>query len=153
MPGKTAKRDRPKGLYVHEVKLSLRNNAGAYGYSVMITCSLAMLSTVHSTPEPGQIFLFVLGGGASFLLVEAIATSGFRRSLQSGESTTVVALGTALSALSISVGVGAAWLVAVLLPVTLGWFVASFAASVVYLLLSALEMGFARRVEEARNVE
>lgn len=153
MPGKIGKRERPKGLYVREVKLSLRNNAGAYGYSVMITCVLAMVSTVHSTPQPGQIFLFVLGAGASFLVVEAVATSGFRRSLKSGESTTVVALGTALSAVSISVGVGAAWIVAVLLPVTLAWFAASLAASMLYLLLSALEMGFARRIEEARDVE
>src|SRR5699024_12075327 len=82
---------------VQELRLSLRNNVGAYGYSVMITCCLSMLSARLHTPQPGELFWFIIGAVASFGLIEAIATRGFQRPLASGEPTQVVALGSALN--------------------------------------------------------
>src|SRR5690625_3893995 len=73
--------------YVQELRLSLRNNVGAYGYSVMITCCLSMLSARLHTPQPGELFWFIIGAVASFGLIEAIATRGFQRPLASGEPT------------------------------------------------------------------
>jgi hypothetical protein len=145
-------RRQPWLLYTSEIRMSLRNNSGAYGYSVLITCTFGMLSALHSSPGPLQIFLFALGAAASFLVIEVVATNWFRRSLGDSEQTRVVALGSSLAALSISLGVGAAALSGAMLPATLSWFVGTFCASVVYLLAAALEMGLARRVEEARDL-
>lgn len=39
------------GTYVTELRLSLRNNAGAYGYSVMITGCFATLSATEQPPQ------------------------------------------------------------------------------------------------------
>lgn len=140
------------GLYVKEVRTSLRNNSGAFGYSVMITCSLAMLSAQHSSPNPLQIMLFALGAVLSFLVVEAVATNVFRRSLGDEEQTRVVALGSSIGVLSVGVALGATAATGAWLPATAAWLGGSFAASTTYLLLNAVEMTIARRVEETRHL-
>ncbi|NIJ13770.1 hypothetical protein FHU38_004114 [Saccharomonospora amisosensis] len=152
MPSERSGDNNPIGLYTREIRMSLRNNSGAYGFTVTVTCSLSMLSAVNTAPSPLQIFLFVFGAVTSFLVVETLATRLFRRSLGGDEKSNVVALGSSLGVLSISLAVGAAALCGVLLPATPSWFVGSFAASVTYLLVNALEMGIARRVEEARDL-
>lgn len=139
-------------LYVQELRLSLRNNSGAYGFSVMITSVLAVLTSLHRTPGVPHIFLFLLGAVGSFAAIQLVATRGFRRSLAEQEKSTVVALGGSLGIVSISVAVGAAALVGLILPEMVAWPVGSFVGSTLYLLLTALEMSTARRIEEARNL-
>lgn len=140
------------GLYAREIRMSLRNNSGAFGYSVMITCSLAMLSAQHSPPKAVQILLFALGAVLSFLVVEAFATNAFRRSLGDEEQSKVVALGSSIGVLSVGLALGATAAVGAWLPVTVAWFAGPFAASTAYLLLNAVEMTIARLVEEARDL-
>ncbi len=139
-------------LYLQELRLSLRNNSGAYGFSVMITSVLAVLTSLHRTPGVVHIFLFLFGAVVSFATIQVAATRGFRRSLAEQEQSKVVALGGSLGIVSISVAVGAAALVGLVLPELLAWPVGSFVGSTLYLLLTALEMSAARRIEEARNL-
>ncbi len=150
---KSQQQPRELGLYVRELRLSLRNNTGAYGFSVMITSVMAMLSAIHDPPRPGQIIAFFVGAVATFAIVEAVATRGFRRSLSDREATKVVALGSSLSLVSIAAAVGVAAAVGYLLPASITWFVGPFLASMTYLVLTAAEMTAARRIQEARNVE
>ena len=152
MPRRGTRRAAHAGLYARELRLSLRNNSGAFGYSVMITSTMAMLSSVEGPPRPAQIVFFLLGAVASFALIEAVATRAFTRSLED-EDTAVIALGASLNLLSIAGGVGVAAGLAVLLPVNLTWLLAPFAASVTYVLVTAVEVSAARRIEEKRRVE
>ncbi|MQA08865.1 MAG: hypothetical protein GEU98_10040 [Pseudonocardiaceae bacterium] len=144
---------RQSGLYARELRLSIRNNSGAYGYSVMVTSALAMLTALHAAPEAGQLFLFASGAVASFAIVEIIATRAFTRALDGEEASKVVALGSSLSLVSILLAVGTVAGCGLVLPETLGWFAGSFLGSVVYLLMTAAEMAVARRIEEARDLE
>jgi hypothetical protein len=139
------------GIYTSELRLTLRNNSGAFSYSVMITCTLAMVSAVQAPPEPGQILLFLVGAVVSFAVIETLATRGFTRGLTDEEAPDVVALGASISLVSIALAVAAAWLVAAVLPETLSWPAAALVASTTYLLLSGAEMVLARRIEEARG--
>lgn len=136
-----------------ELRLSLQNNAGAYGYSVMITGTLAMVSSVHQSPQPGQIFLFILGAVVSFAFIEATVTRGFARRQEEKEAGEVIALGSSLSIFSIAFAVGVAGLLALVLPENFAWVVSAFGASVTYLFVLGAEMSAARRIEEARRVE
>jgi hypothetical protein len=140
-------------LYVRELRLSLRINAGAYGFSVMITATLAMVASIHSAPAPGELFLFIVGAVASFAVVESFATRGFTREPKDHEPAEVVALGSSLSLFSIASAVATSWLAATLLPDTLSWLVCPFAAATVYVVVLGVEMSVARRIEEARNIE
>jgi|SRR5690625_4619777 len=153
MSGRRTIPPRELGLYVRELRLSLRNNAGAYGYSVMITSVMAMLTALLPSPRPGQIMLFIVGAVGSFAAIEAIATRGFTRSFDDQEATRVVALGSSLNLVSIAVSVAAAAMIGLVLPATVAWLVAPSVASLTYLLLTAVEMTVARRVEEFRNFE
>lgn len=152
MRSRASKPSPPVGLYVRELRLSLRNNSGAFGYSVMITSTMAMLTSIAGSPRPAHIVLFLLAAVASFALIEAIATRVFTRSLED-EDTTVIALGASLNLLAITVAVGLAAAVAALVPTPLLWLLAPFGASVAYLLLTAAEMTIARRIEERRRVD
>ncbi|ATG51214.1 hypothetical protein CFK38_06500 [Brachybacterium vulturis] len=152
MPRRTTGTTAQAGLYVRELRRSLRNNSGAFGYSVMITSTMAMLSSIEGSPRPTHIVLFLLGAVASFALIEAVATRAFTRSLED-EDTAVIALGASLNLFSIAGGVGVAAGLAVLLPETASWLLAPFAASVTYVLVTAVEMAVARRIEERRRVE
>src|SRR5690625_4233039 len=102
MPRRAGDRSSEVGLYIRELRLSLRNNSGAFGYSVMITCTMAMLTSIAGSPRPAHIVLFVLAAVASFALIEVVATRAFTRSLED-EHTTVIALDRK------SVGVGNEW--------------------------------------------
>lgn len=139
-------------LYTSELRLSLRNNAGAFSYSVMITCTLAMVSAIEAPPEPAQILVFLGGAVVSFAVLEIVATRAFTRGLTDEEAPDVVALGSSISLLSIAVAVSAAGLAATALPTTLSWLTAAFVGSTIYLLLSGAEMVLARRIEEARGI-
>lgn len=141
------------GLYTHELRLSLRNNSGAYGFSVMITSVMAMLSAIHAPPDPGQIITFLLGAIATFAIIETVATRGFTRSLDDKEATKVIALGSSLNLVSIAGAVGVSAAIGYLIPAGLAWFLAPLLASTTYLLATAVEMSLARRIQEARNVQ
>ncbi len=141
------------GLYVRELRLSLRNNSGAYGYSVMITCVFAMLSAIIAPPGAGQIVVFFLGAIASFAVIETLATRGFTRGLDDREATKVIALGSSFNLASIASAVGLAAAVGHVVPTGAAWFLGPFLGSVTYLLVTAAEMSVARRVQEARHVQ
>ena len=141
----------PRKLYLSELRLALRNNAGAYGYSVMITGALAVLTATYKSPTAGQVFLFLLGAVLSFAVIELLATRGFTRPIDDSEATKVIALGSSLSLVSVAAAVGAALLGAMVLPKTPAWLVGGFLASLIYLLVSALEMSLARRIQEVRR--
>lgn len=140
-------------LYARELRLSLRNNAGAYGYAVVLTCSLAVLGSIHTPPNVAEVFLFIVGSVVSFAVIEAIATHGFTRALSDSEATRVIALGSSLGLVSIALAVGAAALLAAVSPPMISWPAGAALASTLYLLASAVEMSVARRIEEARDLE
>src|SRR5690625_2879252 len=153
MPRRAGDRSSEVGLYIRELRLSLRNNSGAFGYSVMITCTMAMLTSIAGSPRPAHIVLFVLAVVASFALIEVVATRAFTRSLED-EHTTVIALGSSLNLISIALAVGLAAGLAALLPTLLTWLIAPFSASTTYLLFTAVEMmaGADRTVQRLHHI-
>lgn len=111
-----------------------------------------MLSARLHTPQPGELFWFIIGAVASFGLIEAIATRGFQRPLASGEPTQVVALGSALNLFAIVIAMFATLAAAAWVAEPLSWAVGSFAASVVYLIGTSIEMSIARKIEDKRGL-
>jgi len=125
---------------------SIRNNAAAYGYSVMITSSYGVLSTGLGSPSVGLTLLFGLGATVAFILVETLSARGLRNR-ERGERSDVVALGSALNLLSVGSGIGLAALAPLVLSPQLAWPAGSFLATLVYLLLGGAELAAAERIE------
>lgn len=125
----------------------LRNNASAFPYSVFITACFGTVQLVVGGRGMAGIFLFVLGATSAFAVIEGIASHGFQDRFRP-DASEVVILGSALSMLSVTAAIGAAWGVSWLLAGTWAWFVAPFLGSATYLVVASAEMAIAHRREE-----
>jgi hypothetical protein len=132
------------------LQTTVLNNASAYAYSVTITATFAAAQRVLDSPSLPELFLFVTGATAAFAAVEGAATRGFRDRGRP-ERGDVIALGSAIAMISVSVSLAVAIGLAHLLGGAVAWFVAPFGATVTFLLLSGLEMMLARREQERRS--
>jgi MFS family permease len=130
---------------------ALRHNQVAYAYSATTTALFGVLSDEAGPPNVGQCFVFIVGAGVAFAVVNASITQWFSERLPR-EPSEVVALGTAISLISMAAGLGFGTLVAWLTAPWVAWSVAPLVTSVGFLLLAGLEMGFAGYYHEAGGV-
>jgi hypothetical protein len=131
--------------YVRGLGMAARNNGLAYGYSVTVTASFAMLTVDDGPVRIGHVFLFVAGAGLAFAAINALVTRGFRQRVKE-EPPVVLALASSLSIVSASAAVGTAALVGVLLGGWPVWLLGSLLPTWVYLGASALEIALARNL-------
>jgi hypothetical protein len=122
---------------------ALRHNQVAYSYSAMATALFGVLQRETSGgPEIGQIFLFVVGAGAAFAVVNATVTHWFTERLPR-EPSEVIALGTAISVFSMASGLGLGTLVSLVAGPWIAWPLAPLAATIGFMLLAGFEMAVA----------
>jgi len=126
---------------------SARTNGLAYGYSVALAADYIVLQAGAGAPRVRDAFLFGIGASITFALAGAFITRGFRRRVER-EPPLVLALGTAISVLSISAATATCALLTVVVSGSLAWFIGPLLASSVYLLVSAAELVLARGVHE-----
>jgi hypothetical protein len=134
--------------YVRGLGMATRNNGLAYGYSITATASFAVLDRTAPPASVARIFLFILGNGIGFAVVSALVTQGFRRRVDR-EPPVVLALATAFSVVSTSVGVGIAALVGWGIGGWVGWFVGPLLSTWAYLAIAAGEIALSRGLHEA----
>ncbi len=133
-----------RARYSRGVRTSIRNNAPAYGYSVMITSTFGVVTVEVGSPAVTEVFLFLLGAVAAVLIVEAAVSRGFRERLR-GEPAEVVALGSAVGIASVGGAVGLAALAASVIGGRAAWPVGSALATAFFLLVAGLELALAER--------
>jgi hypothetical protein len=137
---------------VRGLAASTRHNALAYGYSLATTGAFGALAALDHAPDVADIFLFVIGGSVTFTLATVSLTRGFRVG-QEDEPRVVHALAASFGVISVTGGIGLAALVGWAADGWIPWLVAPFAASSVYLLLSALEVVLARRIADRAELK
>src|SRR4051794_7308627 len=103
------------------------------------------------SPEIGQMFLFIVGAGAAFAIVNATITEWFSERLPR-EPSEVIALGTAISVFSMAAGLGLGTLVSAVAGPWIAWPLAPLAATIGFMLLAGLEMAFAGYSHDAGGV-
>jgi MFS family permease len=130
---------------------ALRHNQVAYGYSATITALFGIVSDESGPPNVAQCFLFVVGAGVAFAIVNTAVTHWFTERLPR-EPSEVVALGTAISIFSMAAGLGLGALVSWFAGPWIGWPLAPLAASFGFLLLAGIEMGIAGYHHDAGGV-
>lgn len=149
----TEQEDNPsKGRSRSAVVRGLRSTVGrestTFGFSILVTVSFGLLQTTEGSPDVGRIFLFAVGAGMSFTLLEGVLSKGFRAAMPQ-HRTRIQAVGTSLNVLSVVGGLAAAWLVGEMMSHAAAWAVAPFLAGVVYLLLESLETALGERLAAA----
>ena len=142
--------------YATGVRSSLGNNAGAYAYSVTITATFGVLTSIAGPNRVVDVFTFAAGAAAAFTLTEAVASRGFRVRMRS-EPPDVIVLGSAIAFPSVLLAVAAGALGGDLLMTAAwpgaAWPVGSVAATTVFLLVSAGELLLGARAKRAKGVE
>jgi hypothetical protein len=128
--------------YLRGLHTSARENVSAYGYSVTITASFGLLSATEGSPGVPAIFSFAGGAVLAVALVEAAASGGFRHRLEE-EPSRVRALGGSISFASVGLALAAVFLTGSLTGGLLAWPLGAFLATLVFLLVFALEIGLA----------
>ncbi len=139
-------------VYAGEVRASLGTNASAFAYSVMITATYGVLTTILGASTVLETFTFLVGAATGFTLTEAVASRGFRVRMR-GERPDVVVLGSASSYPSTLLAVGVAALAGEVLGTGVAWPAGSFLATTVFLLVGAVELLLGRRAARLRGVE
>lgn len=129
--------------YVRGLGMSVHNNALAYGYSVTVTLSVAVLMHTDGPATVLRIFVFLVGSGIAFAGVNALVTRGFRERVDE-EPPLVLSLSTSLSLVSMCAGVGLVLLLGWGVGGWVAWLLGALLGSWMYLSVSALEMALAR---------
>jgi undecaprenyl pyrophosphate phosphatase UppP len=135
--------------YLHGLRASVRNNASAYGFSVTITATLALLSSIRGAPTALQIVAFAGGAVVAFAVVEMVVSWGFTQGLED-EPTDVKELGSSISVLSVGIAIGCAYVVGRLVGGLVAWPLGSFVGTASYLFLFGVELGLADRIQRRR---
>ncbi len=131
--------------YASGLKASVHNNSIAYGFSVMITAALAVVSAGRDTPGIWEVLTFAGGAVLSFTVVEAFVYFALHQRLEE-ESTEIRLLGSIFSFLSIGLALGATWIVERFLSGLIAWPVGGFVATSVFVLVLGLELSVAERL-------
>lgn len=133
--------------YPDALRSTVRNNSSAYGYSLSITTSFGLVSALHGAPKVLDAFLFLCGAAVAFILVETVASRGFRQPVR-GEREGVMVLGGAMDLFAVLAAAGAA-IGAAYISGWPGWLVGGYAATTTYLLVGGIDVLLARRIEKA----
>jgi hypothetical protein len=136
-----------RAAYANGIRDAARENAPAFGFSIMITSVFGVLATLDGTPGAGEVFLFAPGATLGFALTLLLARLGTSDEEMEVERTDVILLAALLNLGSVVAGLSAAALLALVLGGWLVWLVAPAAAGCVYVLVSGVEFTIAEEAE------
>lgn len=135
-------------LYLHGLNVSVRGNAQAFGFSILITVSYGIVSSSTDKPAPIELLGFALSAVAAFALLNLFVA--WLKTIQPDdiERSEVLLIATATDFLSVGAGVGAAFAASMLTHGWVPWVLAPFSASLAYCLVQALEIAITRQVAD-----
>ncbi len=133
-----------RSIYDAALRATLRNTAAAYGYTLTLSATVAMLMSVRGSPTEGQLFLLVGGGVGSFAALEVGLAAG--HASEGGVADDTFPFAGALNFVSVAGALGAATGIAHVFHSSLAWLFAPMAATAVYLLLVAVQVAIVEAV-------
>jgi hypothetical protein len=124
--------------YGAALRVTLRNTAAAYGYTLTTAATLSLLMQMSGKPDVGKLFLFALGGILAFALLEALLPALGPAATESPEHAFPYA--GALNAASVAAALAVAYLVAHFVRPPLAWFLAPLGTTAIYMVLVAVQV-------------
>lgn len=131
-------------LYLHGLNVSVRGNAQAFGFSILITVSYGVVAAAADTPKAIELIGFALSAVAAFSLLNLLDAWLKTIEPDDAEHSKVLLVATATDFLSVGAGVGAALGITHVVHGWLPWVLVPFVASLVYCVVQALEIGVTR---------
>jgi hypothetical protein len=134
-----------KGTYGAALRVTLRNTAAAYGYTLSTAATISVLTEMTGKPDVGRLFLFAIGGVVAFVLLEVLLAALGTCAPQPPEQ--AIPFAGALHAASVCAALGMAILIAHFVRPFLAWFLAQISTTAIYMLVVAVEITVAAAVE------
>lgn len=119
---------------------AVSGNAQAFGFSILITVTYGMVSVSNGTPARAELFGFALAAVAAFTMLNLVIAWLSHKIPTDSVSTRVRLVATATDFLAVGAGVGAAAGVTAAIIGWPAWVVAPAVASLVYVLIQAVEL-------------
>jgi predicted MFS family arabinose efflux permease len=135
-----------RGTYGAALRVTMRNTAAAYGYTLSTAATVAVLGETAGKPDTGRLFLFALGGVTAFVLLEGVVGALGKPAPQRPDQAAIPFAG-ALNAASVCAALGMAVLVAHLVRSPIAWFLAQLGTTAIYMLVVAVEVTVAAAVQ------
>ena len=133
-----------------ELSTSVHGNSTAFGFSITVTGTFGVLSTLEGSPSLHEILLFGMAGAVAVALLEGLVTKGFR--VPASEATSEVQmLGTAMNFASVAAGIAAAMALGEIAGGTIAWPLGGFGAALVFMLGESGEILLAEGVQRLRG--
>jgi len=137
-------------LYLHGLGVSVRDNAQAFGFSILITVTYGIVSGASGSPSSLELIGFALSAVAALSLLNVLVTYLKKSELDDIERMYVLLIATATDFLSVGAGLGAAF-AASTLDDWIPWILAPFLAGLSYGLVQSLQIALARRGADKEN--
>ncbi len=135
-----------RGLYT-----SVSGNARAFGFSVTVTVTFQVVSSAVGKPSTAQLMAFAAASVAAFSLLNVALAATVDVDRSKSEPTRVVLLATATDFMAVGAGVAAAMGLVRLVDGWWAWVVAPFAATLIYVVVQALELIAGRHEDEGTD--
>lgn len=123
----------------------LRGSAVPYGYTLTVLAAHSIISHRHGAPDVWDIALFVIGAMLGFATLGVIAQRRPQRALKAGQVDMIHA--GMFHVFAIGAAFGASTLIG-LIDGRIAWALGAFAATVLYLAITSIEITVAQRVDE-----
>lgn len=127
-----------KEVYIKNLKVTLRDNSSAYGYSILITAVYATLN-VYSTATIDTIFMGVIGAAMGFVAVESYIVRVFH-DVDASDTQRTKTIARLMHAISIGCGVGCAAICGAFFNGYAAWFIGALFATVSFILIDGIEL-------------
>ncbi len=128
----------PFGRYRDDLRSVIGSSSAAYGYTVTVWSTGAVLSHYFGPPSPPEVLTFFGGAVVAFALVGAFAFGGVTTRFSGGGSGSIELWGS-FHFLSVGLAIGVAWLVGAYAPSFPGWPLGSFVATALYFIIVGVE--------------
>src|SRR5258708_677506 len=134
-----------RGTYGAALRVTMRNTAAAYGYTLSTSATLSLLTEMTGKPDALKLFLFAIGGVIAFVLLEAVFAA--LRTLSEKPLEHAVPFAGALNAVSVCSALGMAILIVHFVRSALAWFIAQMGTTAIYMLIVAAEITVAAAIQ------
>ena len=115
-------------------------NAQAFGFSITITITFGIVSSLAGEPSVPQVVGFGLAAVAAFSALNVLTAMLMRSGAGGAEPKAVILLATATDFLAVGAGAMAAVVISWALAGWAAWLLAPFCAGVVYILVQSIEL-------------
>ncbi len=121
------------------LRVSIKDNTSAYGYSIAITGITAMMNSAGGRATPVDLVAEAGGAVSFYMLVELLAVT-FLRKIRDDDGLQTRLLARMLNLLSVGGALGCAFVIAKLMSGWHAWFMAGFAGTAAFVLLEGIEL-------------